>query len=151
MHRSNSHCCKACPHDTPLSPTPPPPICNPCPPPDGPPPPPGPPKTIIYIQNFATPRTKPTHETSWSTGICGCCSDMNTCIVPQSFSPKFAAINLLCFLIIFLVTVGLVTAACPCITAGRIAEIVNEGKTCKLMLIITKKKKKPFVCLMFIT
>ncbi|CAI9092870.1 OLC1v1028215C1 [Oldenlandia corymbosa var. corymbosa] len=60
------------------------------------------PPNIIYVQHFASANNKPTHETSWSTSMYGCFSDMNTCVV---------------------------TACCPCITSGRIAEIVDEGKT----------------------
>ncbi|CAN8236119.1 unnamed protein product [Cochlearia groenlandica] len=44
-------------------------------------------------------KTKPNH---WSTGLCGCCTDINSCC-------------LTCF--------------CPCIAFGRIAEIVDRGST----------------------
>ncbi|TXG56813.1 hypothetical protein EZV62_018126 [Acer yangbiense] len=41
----------------------------------------------------------------WSTGLCDCCRDVSTCCL---------------------------TCWCPCITFGRIAEIVDRGSTCNM-------------------
>ncbi|KAI5679175.1 hypothetical protein M9H77_10125 [Catharanthus roseus] len=57
----------------------------------------------IYFQNVIAPTFVPTHETEWSTGLFSCfAGDPDHCIL---------------------------TAICPCVVAGQISEIVNEGKT----------------------
>nr|VDC63932.1 unnamed protein product [Brassica rapa] len=45
---------------------------------------------------------KPQADGEWSTGFCGCCSDCSSCCL---------------------------TCWCPCITVGRIAEIVDQGSS----------------------
>ncbi|KAK3421708.1 hypothetical protein EUGRSUZ_G02339 [Eucalyptus grandis] len=42
----------------------------------------------------------------WSTGLCNCCDDFSSCCL---------------------------TCWCPCITFGRIAEMVDRGSTCRAM------------------
>ncbi|KAK8643418.1 hypothetical protein V6N13_012717 [Hibiscus sabdariffa] len=49
--------------------------------------------------NLPTPTPTPT---PWSTGLCGCCDDCHSCCL---------------------------TCCCPCITFGRIAEVVDRGST----------------------
>lgn len=64
--------------------------------------PPPPSQDIVYISRSPIGRQEPTHESPWSTSIFGCFQDLKSCFV---------------------------TAICPCITSGQVAEIVNEGKT----------------------
>ncbi|KZV56682.1 hypothetical protein F511_40374 [Dorcoceras hygrometricum] len=54
----------------------------------------------------ATPATilsAPRYPVPWSTGLCDCCDNINICCL---------------------------TCWCPCITFGRIAEVVDRGSTC---------------------
>ncbi|XP_034689457.1 protein PLANT CADMIUM RESISTANCE 2-like [Vitis riparia] len=70
------------------------------------PPPSAPPYTSIQpevatgIPIISTGNLQPGTEVPWSTCLCGCCSDVSNCCI---------------------------TCWCPCITFGRIAEIVDKG------------------------
>ncbi|ERM94040.1 cell number regulator 10 [Amborella trichopoda] len=51
---------------------------------------------------FTPMQTLPQNFSPWSTGLCGCCEDPTNCFT---------------------------TCCCPCITFGRIAEVVDRGTT----------------------
>lgn len=70
---------------------------------------------------------------SWSTGYCDCSSDCRSCNIIH-----YHTLNAIFFLLFnyfhFWSCVGCLTLWCPCITFGKVAEILDKGTTCKLLL-----------------
>lgn len=99
---------------------------------------------------------KPKPKVPWSTGLFDCFSDVNNCMyifasnaqtsqqlaldqqflsVPPSYSALVVSEKINGSLNFDLVA-GCITCWCPCITFGKIAEIVDKGSACKQYVVL---------------
>jgi hypothetical protein len=84
----------------------------------------------------------PPNSGTWTTGLCGCSRDLHSC---KAWSLKLevdsmSSLSRIDHVILLLLVddgwvwlfAGCCATCCPCVLMGRIAEIVDEGSTCKL-------------------
>lgn len=89
-----------------------------------------PPSVTGIPMNPASQMTQSQGPVLWSTGLCDCTEDVGNCkLVIHIVVARLPA----CFW--FLFVAGCMTCWCPCVTFGRIADIVDRGSICKFLLI----------------